>query len=111
MHEFALAQNIIASIEANIDEDLQKLTAIHIEVGEFAGVVVDSLQFGLQVALQDRDINGVRIDVSTVPATAVCECENEYNLSDMFQNCPRCSSYKRKVISGTDVIVRSVEVS
>ncbi len=111
MHEFALAQSIVTTIEKNTGESLDKLTAIHLEVGEFAGVVVDSLEFGLQVALQDRDIHNVNIDVATVPASAVCECKNEYQLKDMFQNCPLCQSFNRKVISGTDVIIKSVEVA
>jgi hydrogenase nickel incorporation protein HypA/HybF len=111
MHEFALAQNIIAAIEKNIGEDFSKLTAVHIEVGEFAGIVTDSLAFGLEVALKDRDLEDVQIDIKNVPALAICECGNQYNIKDIFETCPQCQSLKREIKSGTDVIISSVEVS
>ena len=48
MHEFAIAQDIISSLEKSLPEDFAKITAIDIETGAFSGIVTDSLVFGLE---------------------------------------------------------------
>lgn len=110
MHEFALAQNIIAAVEKSIGDDFKKLTAVHIQVGEFAGVVSDSLSFGLDVALKDKKLENVAVHIKSVPAEAHCQCGKIYYIKDMFEICPACNSLKREIKSGTDVVVSSVEV-
>jgi hydrogenase nickel incorporation protein HypA/HybF len=111
MHEFGLAQDIIDTISRNVGGDLSKLIIIHLEVGEFAGIVADSLEFGLQIILQERNLSDVKIDISNVPAFAVCECNNEYRIKDILESCPVCHSYNRSLSSGKDVIIKSIELS
>lgn len=110
MHEFALAQDIFETIHRSVTQDLSKITAINIEVGEFSGVVTESLEFGLNVVLQDKNLADVKVNISTVPAAAMCECKNQYQVKDILEACPKCHSYNRKIISGTDVIIKSVEI-
>lgn len=110
MHEFALAQDIIETIGRSVIEDLEKITAIHIDVGEFSGVVVDSLEFGLTVVLEDKNISNVKINIKTIQAFALCECSHEYQVKDILESCPKCHSFNRKITSGADVIIRSVEI-
>jgi hydrogenase nickel insertion protein HypA len=111
MHEFALAQSIISAVNKNTGDDFKKMIAIHVEVGEFAGVVSDSLEFGLEITLKDQGFENVKIQVSTVPALAICECTHEYFIKDIFETCPQCHSLKRTMNSGTDVIIKSVEIA
>ncbi|UCH96138.1 MAG: hydrogenase maturation nickel metallochaperone HypA [Candidatus Aminicenantes bacterium] len=110
MHEFALAQDIVETISRKVAEDLNKVTAIHIDVGEFSGVVADSLEFGLTVILADKNLPNVNVNITIVPVTAVCECSHEYQIKDILENCPRCHSFNRKITSGADVIIRSIEL-
>jgi hydrogenase nickel incorporation protein HypA/HybF len=110
MHEFALAQDIIETVSRNVKADLEKVTAIYIEVGEFSGVVADSLEFGLEVVLKDRNLSHVKIDMTAVPAVAVCQCGINYSIKDILETCPECHSYQRKITSGADVIIRSIEL-
>ena len=110
MHEFSLAQDIFETINRSLSNDLDKLTAIHIEVGEFSGVVADSLEFGLSIILGEKNLPKVKIDITTVPAAAVCQCGQEYPIKDILENCPACQSYNRKITSGADVLIRSIEL-
>ena len=110
MHEFALAQDIIETISRSISQDLEKVTAIDIDVGEFSGVVKDSLEFGLTVHLEDKNLSHVKVNMKTVPAAALCECGHEYPIKDILETCPLCKSFKRKITAGADVIIRSVEL-
>lgn len=110
MHEFALAQDIMETISRSVNENLEKITALYIDVGEFSGVVVDSLEFGLTVILENKNLSHVQINITTVPGAAVCECGHQYQIKDILESCPKCQSYKRKITSGADVIIRSIEI-
>ncbi|HLP48541.1 MAG TPA: hydrogenase maturation nickel metallochaperone HypA [Candidatus Kapabacteria bacterium] len=111
MHEFGLATDIIETITAQVTPDLSKLSSINIEVGLFSGIVADSLEFGLKTILADKNLPDVKINIKEVPTIARCECGNEYSLKQIYEDCPRCHSFNRKIIAGTDVVIESVELS
>jgi len=110
MHEFAIAQDIISSLEISLKSDLNLLSSIDIEAGAFAGIVTDSLIFGLQTILAEKKMNDVDIRIAQADATALCECGNSYTLQNMFELCPDCGSAEREMKSGTELTVRSVEI-
>jgi hydrogenase nickel incorporation protein HypA/HybF len=110
MHEFALAQDIFDSISRNVNNQWEKVTAIFIDVGEVSGVVADSLQFGLEVVLKDKNLSHIKIEMAVVPATAVCQCGCQYPIKDFLETCPECNSYQRHITSGANVIIRSIEL-
>lgn len=111
MHEFAIAQNIVDTISEKVTTDLQKVTNVNIDVGAFSGIVADSLDFGIKTIFADRDNPDVRVSIHEVPTIARCECGEEYQLTDIFEFCPQCRSYNRKLVSGMDIVINSVEVS
>jgi hydrogenase nickel incorporation protein HypA/HybF len=111
MHEFALAQNIVDTISEKVTTDLQKVSNINIDVGAFSGIVADSLDFGIKTIFADRDNPDVKVSICEVPTIARCECGEEYELKDIFEFCPQCRSFNRKLISGMDILINSVEVS
>lgn len=110
MHEFALAEDIIKTIQSRVTADLGKIIRINIDVGAFSGVVPDSLEFGLIIIMNEQKNHRVDISINQIPTRARCECGREYEISDLFENCPDCQSLKRKIISGMDVVIQSVEI-
>ncbi len=110
MHEFALAQDIVETISTKVTDELEKISNINIDVGAFSGVVVDSLDFGLKIILAEKNIPGVKINIVEVPTIARCECGKEYEIKEIFENCPKCHSFNRKLISGMDIVINSVEL-
>ncbi len=110
MHEFALAQDIVDTISEKVTEDLKKLSVINIDVGAFSGVVVESLDFGIKAVLAEKEISGIKVNITPVSTIARCECGKEYELNQVFETCPACHSFNRKLISGMDIIINSVEL-
>jgi hydrogenase nickel incorporation protein HypA/HybF len=110
MHEFALAQNIVDTIENQVTKDLHKVTKINISVGKFSGIVSDSLEFGLKAILADKNHGKVVIEIKNIPTIAQCECGKEYPIVEIFAGCPSCSSFNRKIISGLDILIDSIEL-
>jgi hydrogenase nickel incorporation protein HypA/HybF len=111
MHEFALAQDIVATITQQVKDDLEKITAINIEAGAYSGVVADSLAFGLNIIFTEKNLPDVKVNIIKVPTIAHCVCGREYELNEIFETCPQCGSFERKIISGMDIVINSVELS
>ncbi len=110
MHEFALAQEIVAAINKKVTEGLCNIQSIDIDVGTFSGVVVDSLDFGLKALFEEESLTDIQVNITTIPTIAACECGQEYQLKEIFETCPYCQSFNRKLVSGTDIIIKSVEL-
>lgn len=111
MHEFGLANDIIETISTQVTPDLSKILGIDIEVGLFSGIVVDSLEFGLKTILADKNLPDIKINITETPTIARCVCGNEYSLLAIYEDCPVCHSFDRKIISGMDIVIKSVELS
>jgi hydrogenase nickel incorporation protein HypA/HybF len=110
MHEFALAEDIVKTIQSKVTADLERVSNINIEVGAFSGVVIDSLEFGLKIIMKEKNNDMVGINIIQVRTLARCECGREYKIKNIFESCPDCQSLTRKIISGTDVVIQSVEI-
>jgi hydrogenase nickel incorporation protein HypA/HybF len=110
MHEFALAEDIVKTIGTKIDQDYSTVSLISIEVGSLSGVVSDSLEFGLQIVMKERGNSTAGINIIQVPARARCQCGEIYELKTMFEECPVCQSLQREIVSGTEVVIKSIEV-
>jgi hydrogenase nickel incorporation protein HypA/HybF len=110
MHEYALAQDIINTICEEVTDDLKKITLINIEVGAYSGIVVDSLDFGLRLILTEKKNPHADINIIQVPTIARCECGKKYEINNLYENCPACQSFNRKIISGMEIIINSVEI-
>jgi len=110
MHEFALAQDIISSLETKFKDDLKTITSIDIEAGVFSGIVTDSLAFGLETLFLEKQVKDVEINIGMTEAKAICECGNIYNPKAVFELCPKCGSTVRTFEKGTDVLVKSVNL-
>lgn len=112
MHEFAIAQDIISSLEKSLGNDFKKINKINIGIGSFSGIVTDSLSFGLETLFKTENITSeVEINITERETIAECECGNKYKIKGIFDFCPVCNSPVRK-ISGemTEIYVDSVEI-
>ena len=90
MHEFALAENIIETICENVTDN-------------FAAI-------GLELIINEKDASNITVNINDIPAVARCECGKKYETRDMFESCPECRSFNRSIVSGSDVIINSVEM-
>jgi len=110
MHEFAIAQDIVSSLEKQLENDLKMISSIEIDAGAFAGIVADSLVFGLETILAEKEIPDVKVVIRQAEAEAVCTCGEEYKLTNIFELCPQCGSAVREMKSGTELSVKSVHL-
>ena len=108
MHELTLAENLRQIILEKYAE--RHLNRIKIEVGELSGVTPDSFNFCVNAILKSEFGEHLILDISYKKATARCECKKTYEIDNLLSPCPYCDNFKREIIEGNDIILKSIEM-
>ena len=110
MHEFSLALNIIEIVdEALKTNGAKKAVEVQLEIGTLSGVEISALEMALESLKPKSVIEHTEIKLIITKAKAVCRnCRKEYYPEDPFSPCPKCSSYGPEIISGKELLVKSI---
>lgn len=110
MHEFALAQNILEIVDDSLKKNgATKADEVHLEVGTLSGVEISALEMALESLKPGSVMENTGVKMIIVKAKAVCRnCKKEYYPEDLFSPCPECSSYGPDIISGKELLVKSI---
>jgi hydrogenase nickel incorporation protein HypA/HybF len=109
MHELSVATDIAdLAFGAAEGRVLERLT---IRNGAFSSVFTDSLLFYLEILMEEKQGKAAKIEIQDVPARCVCECGEIYETDRFLTPCPKCGGWKRKVESGMECRLESIEVT
>ena len=111
MHEMSLAMNIleIAAEQARA-ADARVINRIEIEVGELAGVELESLRFCFTAARRGPAA-AAELVVHEIEGRARCaDCGAEPKLEMPVALCPACGSLGLEILQGSELRVRSLNV-
>lgn len=112
MHELGVAQEILALVRQHVPEgQAQLVRGIHVRVGEFGGVVPESLEFCFGAVVAGTPWAGAVLDIERVPARAHCaDCGETFGLSVPRFRCPACSGQSVAMVSGRELQVSHVDL-
>ncbi len=112
MHEMSIAMNIIELAEkAACDEHAKTITRIEIEVGELAGVMLDSLEFSLSVATQRTMAESAEIKIQFIKGSARCKnCNHTFHLEQLWAVCPECDNITFEILAGRELKVNTIDI-
>lgn len=112
MHEMSVAQSVIDIVkESLIHEAGAKVRTVHLKIGEFAGVVPESLEFCFNSLVNGTQMEGASLTIEHVPLLARCtSCETVSKLEYGFFVCPTCGSREVVMVSGTEMQVVDIEL-
>jgi len=110
MHELAIAQNIIAIVEAEAKrQDFKKVVSIKLQIGELSGIVPECLYDFFPIASRDTVAESARITSEIIRAEVRClSCGYEGKPDRGL--CPSCGGSDIKLIAGREFFVDSIEV-
>ena len=111
MHEMSLALGICdVCEEALVRHPGRRLAAVEVEVGAFAGVHAESLEFCLRAALAER-FGNADCRIRVVPGQSVCRvCGTRFDVVRAPITCPRCGGPGAGLTGGDALLVRSLEL-
>lgn len=110
MHEMSVAQNIVEIVHQHLPEDPGvQVQSVHVRIGEFAGVVPESLEFCFTALTQGTPLQGASLDIENVPLMARCQtCNVVSRLTFGVFVCPECGGSNVSLISGNEMQITEI---
>lgn len=112
MHEMSICQSLIANLEdIGAREKVAKITRVRLEVGVFAGVEPQALQFGYDVTTKGTIADGSVLEIIETAGKAWCfDCNSGFEVSERGADCPSCHGARISVTGGDELKIKDVEV-
>lgn len=112
MHELSVALGIVKIAENEAAKaKASRVTEIALEIGVLAGVELDSLDFVWDSAVKGSVLENAKRHVTVVKGLAKCaDCDAEFELENIYDICPNCSSNFKGILKGKELRVKYLEV-
>lgn len=112
MHELGIVFHVINSVEkVAADNELEKVSAVVLELGEVSGVVPDYLTDCWKwAAAKSELVSGSALKIETLPAVTHCDgCGRDYRTVAHGKTCPHCQSGDTWLMTGNEVNIKEIE--
>jgi len=112
MHELSIAMNILDIVEKTAQTNGATVVKdIYVDVGALAGVMIPSLEFGLEVAKRNTRARLAAIHIREIEGRGRCPtCGATFPMGFYIEPCPRCEDSYLSMTSGNELRVREIEV-
>ncbi|ATE62828.1 hydrogenase maturation nickel metallochaperone HypA [Thauera sinica] len=112
MHELSLAESAVGLIEdAARRERFTRVRVVRMEIGALSCVEAEALRFAFESASLGTCAEGARLDIVAVPGEGECAaCGIRAAMETLYDLCPRCESRPLRVLRGTELRVRDLDV-
>ena len=112
MHELGIVFHIIKTIEdVAKEQNLSKVSAVVLEVGEVSTVIPDYLQDCWEWACRRSPLmDGCTLRHEIIRAVTFCEdCQQTYETVKYAKICPYCGSEHTYLLEGNGVQIKEIE--
>ena len=112
MHELSVTQGILKICKEEQEKNnFKKIREIRIKVGELTGLVPNGRDYYFDIISKDTVAEGAQLIIDKLPIVISCEdCSYQGEIKKGQYMCPKCNSYKIKIINGREFYVDSLEV-
>lgn len=114
MHEMSVAQSIVEIVQQHLPPENEKpsVKSVKVRIGEFSGVVPESLEFCFDLITESTPLHGARLEIEDVALMARCKtCEEISRLEYGTFACPTCGSSEIVMLSGNELQVVAIELN
>ena len=112
MHELGIVFHVIKSVEEIAQEnELTKVSAVTLSIGEVSGIVPSYLTDCWRWAADRSEmLRGARLQIETVHAVTLCDaCGKTYDTVPQGRICPYCGSGDTHLLQGNACSIREIE--
>ncbi len=113
MHELSVALGIVKIAEDEAKKANAKIVSkIELEIGVLSGVELDSLSFVWESAVKDTILENAEKEIFTIEGIGKCvDCDYEFEIKNIYDSCPKCSSYFKGILAGKELRVKAIEIN
>ena len=112
MHELGIVFHVIKSVEEIAQEnELTKVSAVTLSIGEVSGIVPSYLTDCWRWAADRSEmLRGARLQIEPVHAVTLCDaCGKTYDTVPQGRTCPYCGSGDTHLLQGNACSIREIE--
>jgi len=112
MHEVGIAQSILEIVEKEVNKDgTSNVKRVKLIVGEFTGVVKESLEFALDIIKKNTSAENAEFVIETVKLKTYCqECDKTFiGKDDAHFLCPDCNGILG-IVEGKELKIDFIDV-
>ena len=113
MHELSIAMSIIELVQEESEKrGGVQVSAVHLKLGELAGVVKEALLGSFEMACEDTPLKGARLVVEDIPVRIFCRtCQLQQPISSVqLFCCAVCGTPSAEVVQGRELEVVALEI-
>ena len=113
MHELSIAMRILDLLEEEAPRlDGRKISAVHLKLGQFSGVVKEALLNSYELASEQTSFQGTRLVIEEVPIAMQCPQCGERRLvkSPQLLCCQQCGTPASDILEGKEIQVFALEL-
>ena len=113
MHELGIAQNILEIVQQAVPkEQVPAVRWIRLRIGQFSGIVPDSLEFCFQAIVSETPMHQAGLAIERVPTVFQCrKCAYRFHVNDLEYLCQACKSSDLEIISGKELDIVEIELA
>ncbi|GAA0309799.1 hydrogenase maturation nickel metallochaperone HypA [Rhodovulum strictum] len=112
MHEMSLCEGIRGIVEDQARaHGFSAVRTLRLEIGRFAGVEKQALEFAFDVVMRGSPAEGARLEMIDLPGRALCyDCGDEVEIAERLDPCPQCGGGRLMPVAGDEMRIRDMEV-
>ena len=113
MHELSIAMSIVEFAEGEAERrGSPRVTAVHLRLGAFSGVVKEALLASYEMACGDTRLAGSQLIVEEVPLVIYCSACDARRPVDPKQwfSCSVCGAPTPEIVQGRELQITALEL-
>ena len=113
MHELSIATSILKTATQEVEKIKgKKVEEIFLEIGKISGIEISSLEFAWKQCMKETVLDGAKVHINEPKGYARCaECDHEFEITKIYDSCPKCSSPFKEVITGQEMKIKKLIIS
>lgn len=113
MHELGIVNSLLTLALKHAEQShARRIIAIHLVVGEYAGIVEDAVNYYFGFLSQNTIAAGAQIFYTHVPAQLHCrDCDSLFALQKREHACPQCRGRRVEIVGGREFYMDRLEVA
>ena len=113
MHELSLAKDIVEMVYQYVPaNEIKGVKSVIMKVGQFSGVVTDSLKFSYEAITSQTELEGSELEIIDIPFLLKCHNCNKTTANEFgMMICDECSSFHTEILSGSELEVQEVRLN
>lgn len=111
MHEVSIINNVIEiALEKAEENKLKNIRKITLKIGDFSGVMKDSLMFAFQGASKETPLENTELVIDRVKATGECSnCNIIFEIEHFNKLCPKCNEFCSNILTGYELYIDTLD--